>query len=362
MWQYFVTTGWRLSVVNPLAVDLDGIIERAEPDLQQLKGEHLFITGGTGFFGLWLLETLAHANRELQLGVSATVLSRAQNPLSESAPHLHTNGAFSFVTGDIRDFSLPFGSFDRVIHGATTTARETYNHEDPLRKFDTVALGTKRMLEFAAQRRSEKVLYLGSGACYGAQPANLPQIDESYPGAPDPKSPNSALGIGKRTAEFYCQTYASQHDLDVTIARCFSFFGPYLPIDIHYAIGNFVADGLAGRPIQVNGDGTAVRTYLYVADLMVWLLALLVRGRKGEAYNVGSSEEMTIRELAESVAAYFGSQATIALEPSGAPANRYVPCVRKATTELGVAGWTSFNTGLDRMVQHIEARPDFYEA
>jgi nucleoside-diphosphate-sugar epimerase len=347
-------------VANPLDKDLGHILEHGAGDLAWLAGKRLFITGGTGFIGLWLLETIVHANRVSDLGIGATVLTRNPEAVSKSAPHLFSDPALEFVAGNILDFEFPAGDFDIFIHGATTTARETYNDEDPLQKFETVALGTRRALEFSAIARPEKFIYLGSGACYGRQPADMKAIPEEYPGAPDAAEPNSALGIGKRTAEFFCRYFGEKHQLDVSIARCFSFYGPFLPLDIHYAVGNFVADGLAGREIRVAGDGTAIRSYLYVADLIVWLLAILARGRALEAYNAGSDQEVSIRELAEQVGSYFGQPVVVAGSPPGGAPNRYIPAIDKAVAELGVSELIDFETGLDRMITHVRAVPGFY--
>ena len=144
------------------------------------------------------------------------------------------------------------------------------------------------MLEFAAMAGVRRLLYVSSGAVYGAQPADLAKIPETYSGACDPLDPRTAYGQAKRLAEHLCGVSAANSALETVIARAFAFVGPGLPLDGHFAIGNFIADALAGREIKVKGDGTAMRSYLYAADLAAWLVKLLAQGESGAAYNVGS--------------------------------------------------------------------------
>jgi dTDP-glucose 4,6-dehydratase len=122
-------------------------------------------------------------------------------------------------------------------------------------------------------------------------------------------------------------------------ARIFALLGPLLSLDIHFAAGNFIRDVLAGKPVQVQGAGTAVRSYLYAADLTVWLLAILLRAERGSVYNVGSEEGVSIADLARRTAATLGGGAVDILgkpDPGWNP-GRYVPSTEKIRRELGVS-------------------------
>ena len=324
--------------INSLAQDLDDILVQTYDLWDELRSQRIFITGGTGFFGCWLLESLIWANDKLGLNTEVVVLTRNYDAFRKKAPHLANHPSIQFIIGDVTSFNFPEGNFSHVIHAATEASAKL-NEENPLLMFETIVQGTRHTLEFAKLCQAKKFLLTSSGAVYGKQPSALTHIPEDYIGAPDPTHAQSAYGEGKRAAEMLCTLYGKQYGFETKIARCFAFVGPYLPLDTHFAIGNFIRDGLQGGPILVNGDGTPYRSYLYAADLAVWLWTILLKGRSCYPYNVGSDVDITISNVARLVGSVFQPpiEVVIAKKPSGEkPGQRYVPLTTRAFSELGL--------------------------
>lgn len=341
---------------NPLAGDLNHILIHTDGLWEDLRGKSIFITGGTGFFGCWLLESLVWANEKLNLNTSVLVLARNQDELQKfqrRVPHLVDNPAIKFHIGDIRSFDFPEGEFSYVIHAAATSAVATFkNEEDQLTKFDTAVDGTKRALDFAVQCHAKKFLLTSSGVVYGRQPSGLTHISEDYCGAPEPTEPDSACGEGKRTAELLCALYSQKYGIETKISRCFTFVGPHLPLDIHYAIGNFIDDRIKNKPIMIKGDGSPYRSYLYAADLIIWLWTILFRGQTCRPYNVGSEEEIDIYSLAKIIAKMFQPELEVKTmqKRSDKPAERYVPSTQRVRDELGLEKTISLRDSIERTI------------
>jgi nucleoside-diphosphate-sugar epimerase len=333
-----------------LAADLDHILSHTGDVWPELRGASIFITGGTGFVGMWLLESLAWADERLGLGVRATVLTRNHAGFARKAPHLAAHHAIQLVEGDVCSFPFPEGEFAFVIHAATERYFAAVP-EYPLSTFDRDVAATRRVLEFARTHGTRRLLFTSSGAVYGKQPACLTHIPEDYAGAPCTMDLVSPYGQAKRVSEWMCAMYGAQYGFATLIARLFAFIGPHLPLDANFAAGNFLRDVLADGPIRIAGDGTPYRSYLYAAELAIWLWTILVKGESARPYNVGSGDEVTIAELAEAIARNTrpGTKIEIACKPvPGAPAARYVPDVERAGRELGLRPLIGLAEGVRR--------------
>ena len=247
-----------------------------------------------------------------------------------SFPDLAENRGLRFLQGDVTEFTLGDASFDHVIHAATeTTAFSSASEEEDRAK--TMVEGTRRVLDLVRGGGAKRLLNISSGAVYGAAAAQLSGAkEEDY----DAAQPLTVYARGKREAEELCLDSGA----DFTTARAFAFLGPHLPFDAHFAAGNFLRDALAGGPILVRGDGTALRSYLHPVDLVVWLLRLLLHGKTGRAYNVGSDEVVSTAQLARAIAAACTPAPEVriqSLQPQG-PQNIYLPNIGRVRSELAL--------------------------
>jgi nucleoside-diphosphate-sugar epimerase len=330
--------------------DLTHILTHTRALWEQLRGQDLFITGGTGFFGCWLMESFCFINSTLHLQAKATVLTRSPSAFKRKLPHIAEDSAITLLQGDVRSFDFPDGEFAYIIHAATdANARQLA--EQPQQMLSTILGGTERTLEFAVTHGTRKLLLTSSGAVYGRQPAIITHIPETYRGAPDPLDLSSIYAEGKRISELMCSLASQTSNLECKIARCYAFCGSHLPLDAHFAIGNFIGDVLAARPIRIMGDGTTVRSYLYAADLAIWLWTILFEAPSLVPINVGSSQDLSIGDLAHLVATTLGSPVPIHTARQAIPEaeiSRYVPHIGRAESLLGLTQTVTLEDAIRR--------------
>lgn len=316
--------------------DINHIIDHTVDLWGEFSGQRIFMTGGTGFVGSWLLESFMHANEKFGLNATVTVLTRDPDAFTQKAPHLALNSCIILQQGELQSFNFPAGSFSHIIHAGADTSHELYDL-DPLLAFDTIVEGTRRVLEFSRYGKAKKVLFVSSGAVYGKQPHNLAHMSEEYSGGPLLTDHYATYSESKRAAELLCMLYARHCGFEVKIARCFALIGPYMPLDKHFAIGNFIRDCLRGCPVQVNGDGSPYRSYLYAADLAIWLWTIMCNGESCRPYNVGSDIGLPIYEVAKTVAGSVDPHVSVIVakqQSTKIPAERFVPSIVRARSEL----------------------------
>ena len=296
---------------------------------QALAGQKIFITGGTGFIGKWLLATLLHADKALGLNCKISVLSR--NPLAFQRDYPKVSGCIDLIKGDVRDFDIDQRAFDVIIHAATDVIAQL----SPQDVFSSCVDGTRRVLSLAHRCGARQLLLVSSGAVYGPLPVGMTHVPETYLGGPDPLLSDSAYGEGKRVSEWLV-SQAAANGMEIKIARVFSLVGTHLSLEKHFAIGNFLRSALDNKDIIIRGDGTPHRSYLYAADMAAWLWAVLLRGKCGHAYNIGSDESISIADLAKRICQVLERNLNIIIneEPRSKIVSHYVPDISKAIKGL----------------------------
>jgi nucleoside-diphosphate-sugar epimerase len=329
--------------------DLEFIIDSTSDVFSSLRGCRLFVTGGTGFIGSWLLQSLYLANNRLNLNIQVDVLTRNPEAIRCKFPQLVNAKEFNFIAGDVCSFNFPASTFTHIIHAATDASAHL-NETDPRRMFDVIVDGTRRILDFAVEKNVEKILFLSSGAVYGQQPWEMARVPEDYVGAPSCLDPRSTYAEGKRAAEMLCTIYSKQFSLKISIARIFALLGPFLDLNIHFAAGNFIRDAMQGRPVIVNGNGLPCRSYLYASDLTIWLWHMLVRAKPGVPYNVGSDESVSIKEVAERISQVLanGEFRVLGETDTGWNPGRYVPNTSRIMHDLGLQRTVSLDEAIRR--------------
>lgn len=291
---------------------------------------HLLVIGGSGFFGKSILDSYRRGllNR---FGITAiTVISRNADKLLSETPDL-LDDSISLLNADIsKCTSLPFA--DIVIHAAASTDERNYiahAHEERA----NIQAGTNNFCKLAPQFcKNSQIVYISSGATYGRQPPGMRQFPEDFAlGSIDQLAPQKRVyAAAKRDSERAILGLGQEQGLNVSIVRCFAFVGPYLPLNQHFAIGNFIRDGMRGDLITVSAKSAVYRSYLHTDDLVQWLMRIgQISSVSCPIFNVGSDEEISIHDLARKIANYF--QVGLELPRiESASVDRYIPSISKA--------------------------------
>lgn len=298
---------------NPLQNDLNLIAEHTQ-GLWDAK--HIFITGATGFIGKWLLESLLRCSPKTEI----TILTR--NPVRFLQNFHHLASKVELQQGNISTFDFTYTDYDYIIHAATE------KDSRPDINLDITYHGTQRIIDYAKMQANLKsILFISSGIA----------------GYLD----SSVYSLGKKISEFmFLNSW-----LPVKIARCFTFVGPYLPLNANFAVGNFIYDALQGGPIIVYGNGTAHRSYMYAADLMIWLWTILFLGQNKTIYNVGSPQIISIGNLAHTVANLFSPPLEVRFINHPISSAFYVPNVLETMQELGLEIYTPLEEAIQKTIE-----------
>jgi dTDP-glucose 4,6-dehydratase len=329
-------------------------LNRLVEAINQLVGSRVLITGGTGFVGKWLIETakIACSNGATKFEIIVPTRDCQGSHVKETEKIGFEN--LSLVQGDLLSNALNIGKVDAIIHAATP-ASAALNESNPIEMTRINSQSMQAALKFAEDKAP--FLFTSSGAVYGNQPQTVAHIPEKQE---RPYSElTSAYAKGKQLAEKMCMQAGEEGSCTPIIARLFAFSGRYLPRDTHFAIGNFVQNVLDRKPILINSDGKSRRSYLYGADMAIWLWSALAKKTTPHPLHIGSEHSISILELAQAVANASATELNFTpeirvAETSANPEkfHQYVPSNSDTRSYLNVQEWTSLDAGIAQMIRH----------
>lgn len=326
--------------------DIDFVLRACQNELSLLSGKILLVTGGSGFVGSYLIESIIAFNSSHKGAPCRLLLpTRSLTATRAKWPHFFGVQHVDWFEWDGRKLISPSDSCDYVIHAASPADPASYMRT-PMQAMEDIESGTSAVLHFAQAAGVRAMLYLSSGAAYGVQAPEVVALDEESTGAPDLTDPASCYGEAKRYSELLCR----MSGVPVVIARLFAFIGPYQDLRSSFAVPSFIRQALQEKKIRVNSDGSALRTYCYASDLTSGLWKLLLNGTPGELYNVGAdAPQISIRELAELVAEEIGHVDVFIDGRIGTgPRSRYIPKTDKFKRIY--ATQVDLEEGLHRMI------------
>lgn len=339
-----------------LQEDIHNIVHRVDTHWDALKDSHLLMTGCTGFFGKWLIESFLNANRTRDLNARLWLVSRSPERFLATAKHLINHPDLIWIRGDIRDFDIPSQRFSHVIHGAMDIARPS---DSPAEILSVGRLGTVHLLDLCRKCEVKNLLFLSSGAAYGKQPPDIEYLREDHIMPNTSRENLSPYALSKQLSEEILLKEDSRSDMKVTIARCFAFAGPMMNLNSPFALTDFIRRLLNKQDIEIKGNAQTVRSYMYASDLAVWLWAILFRGAHREAYNVGSDDAISILDLAARLKEISGTNVTIRTDLAGiafTEPDRYLPSIEKAVTCLNLNREVDTQTTLSKTFEYFRAQ------
>ena len=363
-----------------VALDLDQMLRALEAELAEMAGQSLLITGGAGFLGYYLVQAvLAWNNRvDAEQQIQLTIYDNYIRGVPPWLTALKDEPTLTLVRYDvIQPLPADMPDFDFIVHAAGI-ASPRYYRLHPLETMDANINGLRSLLEHARKRQDtghpvKGMLFFSSSEIYGDPDASHIPTSEDYRGYVSCTGPRACYDESKRYGETLCVVFAQQYGVEVKVARPFNNYGPGLKISDRRVIPDFARDVLAGRPIVMHSSGTPSRTFCYSADAVTGYLKVLVRGRAGEAYNIGTeSPEISMAALAERVAAVgrelLGYGGEVIKQPSDEKdylvdnPQRRCPSIAKARAELEYEPAISLDEGLRRSLVWYHQNPHAEDA
>ncbi len=351
-------------ITSIIREDADFIVEHQKDVFDALGNARVLLTGAAGFLGSFFLDVFdAYNRRHPATPIHVVALDTFIAALPERVAHFAKNPHIALRKHDVTKPLEGSEKFDFIIHAASIASPIAYR-QHPLETIDANVNGTWRMLELAQAQKSRSVLFLSSSEIYGdPDPQHIP-TKETYWGNVSSTGPRACYDESKRLGETLCTTFFRQHGTPVKIIRPFNVYGPGQRLNDQRIIPDMMRDAIKGGPLVLLSDGKPTRSFCYLRDFISGCLRLFVFGQNGESYNLGNDEEISIRALAELVAAVAGKGKPLEVRFETSKdsdylrdnPNRRCPDLGKAREAVGYKPIVGLREGLQRTLQsHLEA-------
>ena len=261
---------------------------------QVINGKKVLILGGTGLFSRHLIERWNTLIKEENIDVKLTICTRDRKNA------LKTNRQLNHEYIEIKEIDFEKedeikGEYDYIFHMANASAKDTYKGISQIRKYNILINATRAVQNIVEKGGVKRVIFTSSGVAYGNMKYDY---KEEYGSNINHLCKQSTLGFAKLVCEHQLNSVCTEKNCSLVIARCFSFISEYMPMDIHYAVGNFIENAIKNEDIVIKSDGNDVRSYQYLEDTCIWLEKLMIMEKPPQVINIGSDEKIKIRDLA----------------------------------------------------------------
>lgn len=287
--------------MNPIIrQDLEHIISFKAVDWKTFQGKTVLITGANGMLPSYMVETLLYLNKKYDYHVKVVALVRNIEKAHKCFSEHTNNPALVFLVQDVAEPIIYNGDIHFIIHAASQAAPSYYG-VDPVGTFKANTLGTINMLEFAIEKKVEGFLYFSTGSVYGTVLGEKVLLQEDNQGLTNTLDVRSCYAESKRAGENACVCYCYQYGVPAKMVRIFHTFGPKVNLNDGRVFSDFCKNILNNENIILKSDGSAKRSFCYVADAIQAYFLVLLNGEPATAYNVGGDEdhEISIRDLSE---------------------------------------------------------------
>lgn len=332
-----------------LSVDLDYVLNESQSSLKRMRDKRILITGASGFLGFWLGACLLEANFRFGLNTKITITSSKNRETKNFDFNLPVDSVDLIYGNLFEGNSSPLKNqekFDFIFHNAISN---NLNGDSNTFSFELDFL--QAILENNCDRRTKFILP-SSGAVYGAQPPSLARIPENLEFSETVGELTQYANFKKKSEEILIAA-TTKELVQGYSPRMFTFFGPRLPLDGQFAIGNFMKDGKSGTNIKINGNSQSKRSYLYMADAIIWLLRM-TENLPISNLHIGSDDITSIEGLAKVVSQKFEVGYELSRSSRNVALSNYVPETFRSQKSLNISEKISLQEGLNRWDQWLD--------